>query len=96
MDEYVMCWEVKYSRTYVQKMLRIYNAAGAPGEFLLLTSIEKRQVIYLSKLIHPTCKTPGWSLLLSGELYGRLLQVFTFSVGAMMLTSLFRQKKNRL
>ena len=31
-------------------MLRIYNAAGAPGEFLLLTSIEKRQVIYLSKL----------------------------------------------
>ena len=45
--------------TYVRKMLRIYNAAGAPGEFFLLTSIEKRQVIYLSKLIHPTCKTPG-------------------------------------
>ena len=42
-----------------RKMSRMYNAVGAPGEFFPPASIEKRQVIYLSKLIQPTCKTPG-------------------------------------
>ena len=55
MDDYVMCWGVKYlhqicdpqttwtrNRTWNDRM---YNTVGAPGEFLALASIEKRQYV---------------------------------------------------
>ena len=57
MDEYAMCWGVKYlheicdpQKDHVllhetSKKCRV-NIVSAPGEFFLLASIEKRQLIY--------------------------------------------------
>ena len=84
------------TRTCNGKCPTYINTVGAPGEFYPLASIDKRQLsyfLYMSKLIYPTWKTPWWSLLLSDETRGRWVQVFTFLVRAVMLTSLFRQKR---